>query len=565
MTPYGACASAMLVMALACSAPAERPHRPRQLPDGLPAGSREAGLAIDEDFLAVTLRDLSSDRMEGRGPGSRGDVLARHSIAASLAAAGLAPGAADGTWEQEFDIVGITASLPAQWTFESDGETKSFRSLTEYVAASGVQQESATIEDAEVVFVGYGIRAPEHGWDDYKDVDLRGKVLLMMNNDPDWDPALFAGATRLYYGRWTYKYESAAAVGAAAAIIIHTTASAGYPWQVVQTSWTGEQFELPATGEPTVAVEGWLSEQAATELVAMAGFELDELRQVARTHTFEPVPLGIRTSLVLDSTIQRTRTANVVGVLQGRDPELAREAVVFTAHHDHLGIGTGDESEDVIYNGARDNATGVAMVLAIARAVGQLPDPPRRSLVFAFVGAEEQGLLGSQFYAAHPTFPPGRIAANVNIDGGNVLGMTGDIAYVGYGKSSLDDVIESIAAAQGRVVKGDEFPDRGYFYRSDQFSFAKIGVPALYIKPGTEYVGRPEGWGKQQVDLYTEHHYHQTSDEFDESWRFDGMAQDGRLALFCGLLVAETPALPKWNPGDEFESTRLRALEQLPR
>ncbi|MDX1383086.1 MAG: M28 family peptidase, partial [Thermoanaerobaculia bacterium] len=494
-----------------------------------------------------------------------GDRRARAAIVDALAAAGLRPGGPDGDWQQEFDIVGLTTAMPAQWSFDAGGERLSFRALHDYVATSGVQAPRAEIADAELVFVGYGIQAPEHDWDDFKDADLRGKVLLMMNNDPDWDPELFAGETRLYYGRWTYKYESAAAAGAAGAILIHTNASAGYPWQVVQTSWTGTRFELPATGEPTLQIESWMTAAAAARLVAATGFDLDELRSVARTRDFEPVPLGIRTSFAAAVEVEQRRTANVLGLLPGRDPELAQEAVVFTAHHDHLGLVTDPDAADRVYNGARDNASGVALILGVARAAGRLPEPPRRSLLFALVGAEEQGLLGSLYYARHPTFAPGRIAANINVDGANTLGRTEDVGFIGYGKSSLDAVIEAVAAAQGRRVTGDEFPDRGLFYRSDQFNFAKIGVPALYVKPGQRYLGRPESWGREQVETYTLHHYHQPSDEFDDSWVFDGMAEDARLVLYCGLIVAESSDPPAWRPDDEFEAARRASLAALGR
>ncbi|MEE2777060.1 MAG: M28 family peptidase [Acidobacteriota bacterium] len=569
MTPLRRDLMSLLLLApiVACASPEDRSEPAGATSDGLPAGSDAAAASIDEGYLATTLRDLSSDEMEGRGPGTPGDARARKTIAEALASAGVKPGAADGSWEQPFDIVGITSFLPDEWSFSTDGGRQSFRVLEDYVAASGLQNETASLADAELVFVGFGIRAPEHDWDDYKSADLKGKVLLMMNNDPDWDPRLFAGATRLYYGRWTYKYEVAAEVGAAGAIIIHTNASAGYPWQVVQTSWTGEQFELPAAGEPRVQVEGWLTEAAAAELVELAGFDLDELRQAARTREFEPVELGITTSMTLESTLQRTQTANVIGLIPGRDSELAHEAVIFTAHHDHLGMAAHDAGHggppagaDRIYNGAKDNASGTAMVMAMARAAASLPEPPRRSLVFAFVGAEEQGLLGSQHYASHPTFAAGRIAANINLDGGNVLGRTTDVGYIGYGRSSLDGVIEQVVASQGRMLRGDEFPDRGFFYRSDQFNFAKIGVPALYIKPGIDYIGRPEGWGREQAEAYTLNDYHQPSDEFHDSWSFDGMAEDAALALLCGLLIAEAEELPSWNRGDEFAAARAAAL-----
>jgi Zn-dependent M28 family amino/carboxypeptidase len=384
-----------------------------------------------------------------------------------------------------------------------------------------------------------------------------------MNNDPDWDPDLFEGETRLWYGRWDYKYLSAAKQGAAGAIIIHTTPSAGYPFQVLQTSWTGEQFELPAGEEPRNLVNAWVTEDAARALVAMAGKDLDELREAAFNRDFEPVPLGVTTSIAMDVQLNRTESANVLGLLPGSDPELRDEVVIYTAHHDHLGIGEPNEEGDAIYNGARDNASGVSVVLAIARALKALPEAPRRSSLFAFVGAEEQGLLGSLYYANNPTFAPGRIAANINYDNPNILGDTHDVTFVGLGKSSIDQILELIAAEQGREVKPDQFADKGYFYRSDQFSLAKIGVPAMYLKPGTEYVDRPPGWGREQQDHYTNVHYHQPSDEYNDSWDFSGLIEDALLGYWTGLAVANADEMPAWKPGDEFEAARLEAISVL--
>ncbi len=424
-----------------------------------------------------------------------------------------------------------------------------------------MQEERVEVEDAEVVFVGYGIQAPEYDWDDYKGADLEGKILLMMNNDPDWDPELFEGETRLWYGRWDYKYLSAAKQGAAGAIIIHTGPSAGYPFQVVQTSWTGVQFELPAGDEPRSEINAWVTEDIARELVAMAGLDLEELREAAYNRDFQPVPLGITTSIGMDVSIDRVRTANILGLLPGSDPELKDEVVVYTAHHDHLGIGTPNEDGDVIYNGAYDNASGVALVMGLGRAFATLPEAPRRSILIALVGAEEQGLLGSKYYAANPTFPAGKIAANINYDGGNIWGHSHDSTFIGLGKSTIDDLVKLVAGEQGRVVNPDQFPSRGYFYRSDQFSFARIGVPAAYLEPGIDFVDRPEGWGKAQVDHYTEVNYHQPSDEYDPGWNLDGMIEDALLGFWTGLAIANADEMPTWNPGDEFEAARLEALE----
>ena len=522
--------------------------------------AERATAAITAELMRDYIVELSDDRYEGRGPGSRGDEAARRYLIAELEKLGLEPGAADGSWEQRFDLVGVTTEQPQEWVFGKGEETLTLKQWDEFIVSSGVQEEQATVEDAELVFVGYGIQAPEYDWDDFKGADLRGKVLVVMNNDPAWDPDLFAGETRLWYGRWDYKYLSAARQGAAGAIIIHTNASAGYPFQVVQTSWTGEQFELPAGSEPRSQVNAWVTEDAARALIAMAGLDLDELRNAADNRDFEPVPLGITTSIGMDVSLTRVSTANVLGLIPGSDPRLGEEAVIYTAHHDHLGIGTPNAEGDDIYNGAMDNASGVAQVLAIAKAIRALPEAPRRSILVALVGAEEQGLLGSKYYAENPTFPAGKIAANINYDGGNIWGHTHDVTFIGLGKSSIDDIVEGIAAEQERVVKPDQFPDRGYFYRSDQFSFAKIGVPALYLDTGMEFVDRPAEWGKQQVNHYTDVNYHQPSDEYDDSWNFDGMIEDALLGYWTGLAIANADEMPRWNPGDEFEAARLEAL-----
>ena len=518
---------------------------------------------ITADLMRGYVRELSDDKYEGRGPGSRGDVAARKYLAGELAKLGLEPGAADGTWEQPFDLIGVTTDQPAEWSFAGQDTSLTLKQWDDFIISSGVQSDRAEVENAELVFVGYAIQAPEFEWDDFKDVDLSGKVLLIMNNDPDWDPDLFAGDTRLWYGRWDYKYQSAARQGAVGAIIIHTQPSAGYPFQVVQTSWTGEQFELPAGDEPRLQAAAWVTESAAHELVTMSGHDLDALREAADNRDFEPVPLGITTSIGMDVSLNRVTSANVLGLLPGSDPELKDEVVIYTAHHDHLGIGTPNDAGDVIYNGAMDNASGVAQVMAIIRAIKALPEAPRRSMLVALVGAEEQGLLGSKYYAAHPTIPAGKIAANLNYDGGNIWGHTHDVTFVGLGKSTIDGLVEAIAAEQGRVVKPDQFSDRGYFYRSDQFSFAKIGVPAMYLDSGLDFVDRPPDWGRQQIDHYTDVNYHQPSDEYDDSWNFDGMVADALLGYWTGLAIANADDMPAWVEGDEFEAARLEALSEI--
>jgi Zn-dependent M28 family amino/carboxypeptidase len=531
----------------------------------IPAGVEKAAQAqITRDTLEAPIRFLADDLLEGRGPATRGDQLARLYLSRELQSLGYQPGAPNGKWEQPIDIVGVDTQSPKVWTFAGkNGNNVDLKFFDDYTGSSGVQTPTGGFENADVVFIGYGIEAPEYQWDDFKGVDVKGKVVVMLNNDPDWDPKLFAGTTRLYYGRWVYKYESAARHGAAGVIIVHTAPSAGYPWQVVTSSWSGEQFGLPAEGEPRVQYRGWATEEAARRLVKAGGQDLDKLIAAARNRNFKPVPLALKTTFKFENKISRVKTANVAGLLPGSDPQLKSEVVVLTAHHDHLGIGPPDSKGDKIYNGAEDNAAGCAQVLAIARALAALPERPRRSTLVLFVAAEEQGLLGSQYYAAHPTFAPGKIAANINYDGGTFQGRTKDLTYIGYGKSSLDGLVKSLLAKQDRVLVPDQFPDRGYFYRSDQFNFAKIGVPAIYFDRGTDYIGKPPGWGKKWKEEWEEHIYHQPSDQIDDTWNFDGMIEDAQIGFYSAWLIAQADAMPTWNKGDEFEGTRLSALKKV--
>jgi hypothetical protein len=529
----------------------------------LPPAESAAAARLTAHDIAPHIRFLADDLLEGRAPGSRGERLATRYIAAQMEQAGLTPAGAGGTFFQKVPLVGLTPALPPSVTLTGaggGGKALTLKIPSELVVAAGTQEGEARVADAEVVFVGYGIVAPEYRWDDYKDVDVKGKVVLVMNNDPESDPALFAGRTRLWYGRWDYKYLQAAQKGAVGAIVIHTTPSAGYPWQVVESSNTGEKFELPAGAEPRLRQKMWATEDASKRMAALGGKDLDALRASAEQRGFRPVPLGIRFSLAAHNTVRRIEGENVVGVQRGADPKLKEEAVVFTAHHDHLGIRT-PKNGDAIYNGALDNASGVALMLAIARAAA--PEHPRRSLIFVAVTAEEQGLLGSEWYCRQPTVPAGRIAANINMDSVNNRGLTSDFGFIGHGKSSLDAVVEGVAAAQGRRVQGDPFPEKGAFYRSDQFNFARIGVPALYGRGGPTYLGRPADWGRQEQERYERERYHQPSDQFDGEWDLAGAVQDGQLLLLTGLRIASAPRMPSWKPGDEFEAARIKALARL--
>ena len=518
---------------------------------------------ITRGALEAAVRFLSSDLLEGRGPGTRADQLARLYLQTRLESMGYSAAFAGGSWQQPFDIVGIKSQFPKSWSFQVRGQRVDLAWRDDYIAASGLQSDKVALTDAELVFVGYGIQAPEYQWDDFKGVDVAGTILVMMNNDPDWDPNLFAGKRRLYYGRWDYKYASAARHRAAGAIIIHTTPSAGYPWQVVQSSWGGEQFELPAGSEARLRLKAWATEQAVRRLLQVGGQDLDKLLAAARSRDFKPLPLGIRTSVAFTNTLSHVQTANVGGLLPGSDPSLGAQVVVLSAHHDHFGIGEPDAGGDRIYHGAVDNASGCAQVLAIARTLAALPQRPRRSILALFVAGEERGLLGSSYYAQHPSFPAGRIAADINIDGGNIFGRTRDATLISMGKSSLDEIAARVAKSQGRVLKPDQFPDRGYYYRSDQFSFAKIGVPALFFADGTDFIGRPALWGRQQIEEWELRKYHQPADKLDDSWNFDGMIQDAQLDMLSAWLIAQADAMPTWKPGDEFEAARKQALGAL--
>ncbi|QRN94306.1 M20/M25/M40 family metallo-hydrolase [Archangium violaceum] len=525
---------------------------------------KSASRTIRGEDLQAHVSFLASDLLEGRGPGTRGDALAQQYIATQFQLLGLKPAGTNGSYLQPLELVGMTGH-PKTLSFTSGSSRAELQYHDDFIATSGAQAAEAVLRESELVFVGYGIQAPEYEWDDFKGKDLRGKTLVILNNDPEDDPTLFGGKARLRYGRWDYKYEQAAKTGAAGALIIHTTPSAGYSWQVVQTSWSGEQFELPALGEkPRLQVKGWMTDEATRRVLQLAGRDLDVLRAAAQKRDFQPVPLGVTVSTRFANQVRRRPTANVLGLLPGSDPKLSREVVLYSAHHDHLGLKEDAKpGEDAIYNGAVDNASGVAAMLEVARAFSRLPKAPPRSILFAAVAAEEQGLLGSQYLAEHLPVPPGRVAANINIDGLNIHGRTRDVTVIGLGKSSLDSVLVAMVRAQGRIVKADQLPDRGFFYRSDQFNFARLGVPAAYFSSGMDFIGRPPGWGKERREKWEAQHYHQPSDELTPDWDFSGAVEDVQLFFLLGANVARTRELPRWNKGDEFEAPRLQALEDL--
>ncbi len=515
---------------------------------------------ITADSLKAHIRFLASDALEGRGPGSAGDRLAQLYLATQFEALGLRP-MGTSRFLQPVELVGITGA-PESVSFTAGSKSLTLKQRDDLMLVAGHQAPSSTVANAELVFVGYGIVAPEFEWNDYKGGDLKGKVVVLLNNDPEDDPTIFAGQTRLWYGRWDYKWLQAKKQGAAGALLIHTTHSAGYPWQVVQTSWAGEQFELPASG-PGMQFKGWITESAAKALFALGGVELDKVVRAAQRRDFRPVPLGVSVSTSWKNALARKTSGNVVGMLPGSDPELKDQAIVVTAHHDHLGRkDTGKAGDDTIYNGAVDNASGCAAMLTVARALASLPKAPKRSVIFAAVAAEEQGLLGSEWLVTHPPIPVGKMAANLNIDGMNIWGRSHDVSVIGLGKSTIDSFIIALAREQGRVVHPDALSDRGFFYRSDQFNFAKAGVPAAYFSSGQDFVDRPPGWGREQREKWELTTYHQPTDELREDWDLSGAIEDVELAYGLVISLANSPQMQAWTKGDEFEAVRLRSLDR---
>lgn len=540
-----------LVGALGAAAPPPKASKPVQRGEA----------AITPELLRAHVEFLSDDLLEGRGPGGRGIVLASNYIAAHFRRLGLKPAGDAGTYFQKVTLLGKKVEPTAELRAARDAESASFKFFDDWVPMSDVEQDRVKVE-GELVFAGYGVTAPEFRWDDFKGMDVKGKVLLLVVNDPPAtaeEPELFGGKALTYYGRWSYKYEEAARQGAAGAILIHTTESAGYPFQVVQSSWTTERFVLPrqAGDEPPLPLKAWVSQDAAKKILSMAGQDLAALQKAATSRDFKPVALGVRISTELEQKLRRLESPNVVGVLPGSDPKGKNEYVIYTAHHDHLGIGK-EKDGDNIYNGALDNASGVAGLLAIAEAMTEAAKvtPPKRSQVFLAVTAEEQGLLGSLYYARNPIFPPAQTVANINMDGLNTIGPTRDIVEVGSGKSELDAVAQSVARARGLTLKPDQFPEQGYFYRSDQFAFAKVGIPALYFDNGLEVIGKPEGYGKQKVEEYVANDYHQPSDEIKPDWDWRGAEQMTEYLFAVGWEVTNSGRWYEWSPTAEFRAAR---------
>jgi len=519
--------------------------------------------SLSADALMKHIRMLSSEAFEGRGPGTKGEQLTVQYLQDQFRGMGLEPGNPDGSYLQSVPLVGITPDPQMKLTFSGHGRRLEPRFQKDFVAWTKRVQDSTAI-DADMIFVGYGVQAPQFQWDDFKGTDVKGKVIVVLINDPPVpDERIFGGKAMTYYGRWTYKFEKAAELGAAGCFIIHETERAGYPWEVVRNGWSGEQFDLntPEKNMGRVAIEGWISGEEAEALFKLAGKSLAALKEAAVHRDFRPVQLGARATLSIKNTLRTVDSHNVIARLTGSDPKLKDEYVIYTGHWDHFGIGP-EVNGEKIYHGAKDNGSGTAALIEIARAFKQLKVPPRRSLLFLAVTAEEQGLLGSRYYAEHPLYPLARTAAVINMDALNVLGRTRDVVMIGRGNSTLDEMVEEIAREQGRTVRGDPEPEKGYFYRSDHFSFAKEGVPAFDPHEGIEYVGKPAGWGLEMRQQFTMHDYHKPSDRIKDYWDLSGLVQDCELYLLVGYRAANDPRMPEWKPGAEFKAKREASFRQ---
>jgi Zn-dependent M28 family amino/carboxypeptidase len=536
------------------------------------SGLKTALEGITPDQVLAHIKVLASDEFEGRGPGTLGEEKTLAYLTSQFREMGLKPGNPDGTFLQAVPLVGFQAKS-VSGSFQAGGRAVPLSFPGDFVAVSRRMAEEVKVQDSDVVFVGYGVVAPEYGWDDYQGLDVRGKTLIMLVNDPPvadpkdptkLDPAAFKGRAMTYYGRWTYKYEIASEKGAAAAILVHETGPAGYPFEVVQGSWSRENFDvgpLPSGQVPArVAVEGWITEAKARELFRTCGRDLDVLKKAAARRDFHPEPLGARAQLAVSNTLREVQSNNVVARLEGADPALKDEVVIYTAHWDHLGRDPNRQG-DQIFNGAVDNASGVASVLEIARAFTKIQPVPKRSILFLGVTAEEKGLLGAKYYATHPLYPLPRTLANINIDGINVWGRTTDIISIGLGQTTLDDLLVELARARGRTVAPDAEPEKGYYFRSDHFEFAKLGVPALDPDGGRQYIGKPADFGKRKQDEYTEKDYHKPSDEVKPDWDLSGAVDDLRLLVELGYRIAQEPRYPEWKADSEFRARREAMLK----
>jgi Zn-dependent M28 family amino/carboxypeptidase len=521
---------------------------------------------IDTNALLAHTKVLSSDEYEGRGPGTKGEDLTVKYLIDQFKRVGLEPGNTNGTYVQKVPLVGITPQ-PAPLTFKKGTQQQTLNWKDDVVAWTKHVADRADLQSSEVVFVGYGVVAPEFNWDDYKGLDVKGKTLLMLVNDPpvpdpanpsEPDPKTFGGRAMTYYGRWTYKYEIGAEKGAAGVLIVHETGPAGYGFNVVQGK-TGEQFDLvtPDKNMGRAAIEGWITLDAGRNVLKLAGQDFDALKAAAAKRDFKPVPLGISAAMTIRNTLRTIDSQNVLARLTGADPRLKDEYVVYTAHWDHFGKGP-----EGIFHGAEDDALGCAALIEVAKAFERLPAPPLRSILFLAVTAEEQGLLGSQYYSVSPIYPLTKTVANINMDSWNVHGRTKDMTLIGLGASDLDDYARDAAAEQGRVIKGDPEPEKGFYYRSDHFNFAKQGVPALNPDSGVDYIGKPADYAKKMRDDWTEHRYHTPKDVVMPDWDLSGANEDLKVLFAVGYRVAQADRMPEWKPGNEFRAKRDQMLKR---
>jgi len=555
------------LFAVACSSEHKAQPSAPPLPSTAPSQQQPLGQLPNVDVEAVVqhVRVLSSDEYEGRAPGTKGEDLSVKYLDDQFRKIGLKPGNTDGTYVQKVPLVGITPS-PAPLTFRKDGSTiETLNWKDDVVAWTKHVAETATLDNSDVVFVGYGVVAPEFNWDDYKDVDVKGKTLVMLVNDPavpdpanpnELDPKTFGGKAMTYYGRWTYKYEIGQQKGAAGVLIVHETIPAGYGFNVVQGK-TGEQFDLvtPDKNMSRPAIEGWITLDKAKALFQNAGQDFDALKTQAATRDFKPVPLNLTASMTIKNKLRTIDSRNVLGKLEGSDPKLKDEYVVYTAHWDHFG-----KSAEGIFHGAEDDALGCGALIEVARAFNRLPAPPRRSILFLAVTAEEQGLLGSQYYAVTPIYPLAKTVANINMDSWNVHGRTKDLTLIGYGASDLDDYAAAAAAEQGRTVHADAEPEKGFYYRSDHFNFAKQGVPALNPDSGADFIGQPADFFKKTRDDWNANRYHTPKDVVLPDWNLDGTREDLKVLFAVGYRVAQADKFPEWKPGNEFKAKREAML-----
>jgi Zn-dependent M28 family amino/carboxypeptidase len=524
----------------------------------LPGAAFAALETITPDHIRWHVRYLSHDLLEGRGTGQRGGDIAAEYIATQFAEFGLKPAGDHGTYMQKVPLVGITTLPETQFSVvPKQGDAMNLKLLDEFVAYDQTQQAQSDV-DADIVFVGYGIEAPEYNWDDYKGVDVRGKVLLMLVNEPPSDdPKFFKGKALTYYGRWTYKYEEAARKGAVGVILIHQTQMASYPWDVVRNSNSGERSALKVEG-PALKVASWIHLDAAKRLAAASGSDLDKMMKDAQSPQFHPVNLGARLKAHMVSKIRNFESNNVVAILPGVDHRAAEEAVLYTAHYDHFGIRP-DMPGDNIFNGADDNATGCGILLELARAFGQASQRPRRSILFAAVTAEEQGLLGSEYLGKHPPVPAGKITLDLNYDDVKPLGAPEEVEVSGAERTTFYPSVEAMAKQFRLAIRPDARPEAGHFYRSDHFSLARVGIPSFSINEGMKYKGHTEAWGVEQEREYVEKHYHQPSDEYRPEMDFVGDSAMARFGFALGWEAASLPTLIEWQRGDEFEAARVKS------